>query len=44
MTAPPATRQLERLPVIETRDLAVERDQAVAKVRGTGPSIPLMAQ
>src|SRR4051812_15443534 len=28
MTAPPATRQLERSPVIETRDLAVERDHA----------------
>src|SRR4051794_6378883 len=38
ITAPPATRQLERSPVIETRDLAVERDHAVPKVRRAGPS------
>src|SRR3954471_23859939 len=44
ITSPPATRQLERSAVIETRDLAVERDPGVAKVRRASPSTPLSPQ
>src|SRR4051812_38685064 len=43
-TTPPATRQLERSPVLEARDLAIERDQAPPVECRAGPSPPLMPQ
>jgi len=41
---PQATRQLERSCVIETRDLAIERDHARPMDRRASPSTPLMPQ